>query len=143
TQQIYTFFCVAPTATNTPTVTLTPTVTPTFTPPLLTFTPTPTPTNTLPPTNTPTPCPFGSGYSYTVSTGATIVPGTGTPLPNSQGDDNLSSVTLPFPVSLYDLAPVTTIQVGTNGGVFYGTANGTYQVTCLPNTIATYVIGPY
>src|SRR5207253_7518011 len=98
-------------------------------------------TNTAAPTNTP--CPFGSGYVFTVSTGATVVPGTGTPLPNSQGDDNLSSVTLPFAYSLYDLAPTTSIQVGTNGGVFFSTANGTFSITCIPNSIAPYVIGPY
>src|SRR5438093_10106904 len=90
-------------ATRTPTRTFTPAGTAT---PTRTFTRTGTPTPTAPtatrtPTATATPPGCITGYAFTQTSGATLVPGTSL-LRGSQCDDCLASVTLPFAYTLYD-----------------------------------------
>ncbi len=128
-----------PTFTNTPTNTPLPTNTPTITP-TLTNTPTTTITPTFTPTFTPGICGTVTAYIFTTTTGATVVPGT-TDTTNHT-DDGLTSIALPFSYQLYDTS-YTSAQVGSNGGLFFGTANSTYAVTCLPNSLGTYLIAPY
>src|SRR5207253_5757364 len=85
-----------------------------------------------------------SGYTFTTSAGATVVPA-----PNlvalSQCDDCVVSIPLPFQSTLYDLTVPAggSISAGSNGGLFYGTSNSTFSITCIPNSIATYVMAPY
>src|SRR5205823_12236522 len=107
---------------------------------VLTSTPTVTPTRTFTPTPTNTPNCTPAGYSFAASTGA-IDPGT-TLLAGSNGDDLLAAVALPFPFTLYGTS-YTSAQAGTNGGLFFGTASSTFNITCLPNSIGTNLIAPY
>ena len=100
------------TPTATATATFTPTATATFTPTATaTFTPTPTATATFTPTPTPTPTCTPS-YTFTSSTGGTIVPGT-TDIGN-HGDDVGTVISLPFPVTLYGTS-YTQATAGSNG----------------------------
>jgi hypothetical protein len=67
-----------------------------------------------------------------LSTGATIVPGTTSA--NNSGDDTVTSLALPFPVMLYG-ASYTTCNVSSNGNIqFGGTSNNAYNNICLPDT---------
>src|SRR5204863_884685 len=106
----------------------TPTVTPTFTN-TLTNTRTFTPTATLTPAATPTACGAGVNYVYTVSTGATIVPGT-TDIGN-HCDDCYTTVVLPFTYNIYG-QPITQVNVSSNGNMQYQTGSVVYGNTCLP-----------
>jgi hypothetical protein len=49
---------------------------------------------------------------------------------------------LPFPYRLYD-AEFSTVAVGSNGHLTFGTVNNAFGVTCIPVATATYAIGPY
>ncbi|MFL5733392.1 MAG: hypothetical protein ACJ78Q_09330, partial [Chloroflexia bacterium] len=115
---------------------LTVTPTPTGTPP----TRTPSLTRTATSTPTPTACGTSGGYVVNQSTGASIDPGT-TDIGNHT-DDGLTTIALPFPYQLYGTT-YNSAQAGSNGALFFGTANSTYQVTCLPNSLGTIVIAPY
>ena len=85
-----------------------------------------------PPCNTP--------YTFTTSTGV-IVPGT-TDVGNHV-DDGDTTITLPFPYTLYDQT-FTTAHVGSNGHVTFGTEFSSFGVVCpMPEPTATYAIGPY
>jgi subtilisin family serine protease len=121
-----------PTPTNTRTRTTTPTRT-------STKTPTPTDTGT-PPTSTPTPCGPNGNYIYSVSTGATIVPGTTDT--GNHCDDCDTVVTLPFSYTLYDQT-FSSVAVGSNGHLTFGTNYIYYDTTCMPIAGVTYAIGPY
>ena len=90
------------------------------------------------PTATPTAC--AAGYSYSTTTGATVVPGTTDT--GNHGDDVLTTIALPFSYQLYDTV-YSSAQAASNGALFFGTANGTFSITCIPNTLGTYVIAPY
>ncbi|MGI8586489.1 MAG: kelch repeat-containing protein, partial [Chloroflexia bacterium] len=80
--------------------------------------------------------------TYNITTGAgAIVPGT-TKIDGVGGDDILSLVTLPFSYTTYDNS-YSSAQAGSNGALFFGAANGTYAITCIPNGLGTYTIGPY
>ena len=70
-----------------------------------------------------------------------MVPGT-TKIDGVGGDDIISTVTLPFAYTLYDTS-YSAAQAGSNGALFFGTANATYQVTCIPNALGTYLIAPF
>src|SRR5262249_28978854 len=97
----------------------------------------PPPLPALPPRRLPVPCPpaprtpppgpqsntpqfpptaCGTNYTYTVSSGATIVPGT-TDIGNHT-DDGTTNITLPFSFTLYDTS-VTQVAAGSNGGLFF------------------------
>ena len=80
-------------------------------------------------------------YSFTSGT-ATFVPGvTDT---GNHCDDCVTPITLPFPVTLYDQM-FTTANVGSNGALFFGTANPSFAITCSPLGLAgtTYTMGPF
>ena len=138
------------TRTNTPTATRTATRTHTAVPPTATATRTATPTATrtstpVPPTRTTTAtatptCPVAQNYIYTVSAGATIVPGT-TDIGN-HGDDNSTVIALPFAYQLYDQI-FTSVAAGSNGHLTFGTVINSFLATCIPVSGATYAIGPY
>src|SRR5262249_37017915 len=104
----------------TPTPTASPSATPTATA-TATHTPTATPTATA--THTPSPTPTATPtatcqITYTTSTGSgTITPG-GTDIGN-HCDDCTTQVTLPFPVSVYGHAPVTSVSVGSDGDIHF------------------------
>ena len=118
------------TATPTPTGTL-PTATTTRT-----FTQTPTSTATPSPTATPNPC-----LVYAIATGTgTIVPGTTNV--GSACDDCSTTITLPFPVTLYNQT-YTTASVSSNGQLNFGAADSAFTNTCLPDAATTYTIFPY
>src|SRR5206468_1743203 len=111
-----------PTITNTPTITITPggptlTNTPT---PTITQTPTRTATPTITPTITPTVCGNNGNYSYTQSTGATLVAGTTDT--GNHTDDGTTTITLPFTYNLYGTA-FTPADVSSNGQLDFQTAD--------------------
>ena len=105
-------------------------------PPTPTATATATATATFTPTPTPT-CNAGA-YAYTTGSGA-FVPGTTNIGINC--DDCGVSISLPFPVTLYDQT-FTSATAGSNGMLAFGTAFTSFGVTCLPESSATYSIGP-
>ncbi len=124
---------VPPTATNTavaPSATTTSTSTNTAVAPSATTTRTSTATNTVAATTaTATVC--ATNYTYTTGTGV-IVPGT-VDIGN-HGDDVLTSVTLPFPYTVYDLS-FTTVNVSSNGNLQFNSAItglNDYINACLP-----------
>jgi hypothetical protein len=57
-------------------------------------------------------------------------------------DDCGVSIPLPFPVTLYDQT-YTSATAGSNGTLAFGTAYTGFGITCLPESAATYSIGPY
>ena len=100
---------------------------------------TPTQTSTNTPTATPTPC--GVFGDYQVITGTnTIVAGT-TDVGN-HCDDCATTVTLPFPYSLYDQS-FTSASVTSNGQLDFMTADSSFSNTCLPDGAASYAIFPH
>ena len=69
-----------------------------------------------------------ASYNFTLGT-ATFVPGvTDT---GNHCDDCLTSISLPFPVMLYDQS-FTTANVGSNGSLQFGATNPSFDVTCSP-----------
>jgi choice-of-anchor B domain-containing protein len=103
----------------------TPTATVTGTPP------TATPTRTITPTATATGCvPGQTGYQYAAAT-ATIIPGV-TDVGN-HCDDCVTTVSLPFPVMLYDQSFSTSITVSSNGPLQFSSAISPFTNACLPN----------
>ena len=139
---VYTGGCASPTptttATSTPTATATATATFTPTPTATaTFTPTPAATATFTPTPTPTPtCP--TNYNYTITTGSYLA---GTTSLGINCDDCSLSVPFPFPVKIYDTT-YNSALAGSNGELGFGTDYAGFGITCMPNSIATYTIGP-
>ena len=118
------------TATPTPTGTL-PTATRTST-----ATQTPTSTTTPSATATANPC-----LVYAIATGSgTIVPGTTNV--GSSCDDCSTTITLPFPVTLYNQT-YTTASVSSNGQLNFGAPDSAFTNTCLPDAATTYTIFPY
>jgi subtilisin family serine protease len=88
---------------------------------------TPTPTGTGPATATSTP----AGNYATCPTTGTIVPGV-TDVGN-HCDDCVTTVTLPFPVMLYDQTFSTSITVSSNGPLQFSSAISPFTNACLPN----------
>ncbi len=111
------------------------TATPTFTP---CANCTATRTRTVGPTNTPTQC--STNYVCTVVPGSTIV--SGTTDTGNHGDDVVTSVNLPFPVTLYS-ASYTTANVSSNGNLQFTTQNTAFTNSCLPNQTMGPAIFPY
>jgi hypothetical protein len=70
-----------------------------------------------------------------------MVPGT-TKIDGIGCDDCGTSVSLPFPVTLYGQT-FNSATAGSNGHLTFGTAYNSFSLTCLPNSTATYVIAPY
>ena len=118
----------SPTPTSTATATFTPTPTATAT-----FTPTPTPTPTL----TPTPC---IGVYVINQIGGSIVPGT-TDIGN-HGDDTVTTISLPFPYTLYDQS-FTSINLSSNGNAQFTTMATDFTNICLPWLTHNYTVFPY
>jgi len=88
-----------------------------------------TPTGT-PPTNTATrTATCASGYGVATGT-ATIVPGTTNT--GSACDDCVTSITLPFPFSLYGV-PYTSAGADSNGRLLFTSSTSTFSNTCLPS----------
>ena len=59
-------------------------------------------------------------------------------------DDCLTSITLPFAVSLYDQS-FTSVFAGSNGALFFGSGDASFAVTCSPFGLmgTSYVLAPY
>src|SRR5437763_11677834 len=79
-------------------------------------------------------------YIPTRRSGDSIIPGTDDT--GNHGDDVGTVITLPFSYTLYDQS-FNTATVGSNGHVTFGTAYNGFGITCLPESTATYAIGPY
>ena len=88
--------------------------------------------------STPTPTPCNSPYVITTIT-ATIVPGT-TDIGN-HGDDSVTTISLPFPYTLYDMS-FTSINLSSNGNAQFVTAGTDFTNVCLPWTTHDYTIFP-
>ncbi len=108
--------------------------------PVPTYTPIPTSTGTAP-TATPTICTPQNNYSVRMETGATLVPGT-TDI-GMHCDDCVTSLPLPFPVTLYDQT-ATSINVSANGNLQFLSADpGPGTDSCFPQPSFNYVIVPF
>jgi len=70
-----------------------------------------------------------TGFSLTQTSGAAIAPGT-TDIGN-HGDDLVTSVPLPFPVTFYGV-PYSTGTVSSNGNIQFTTGSSAYTNSCLP-----------
>jgi hypothetical protein len=118
----------------------TPTRTSTGAVPTSTRTRTSTPTSTaVGATPTPTACSIAN-YSYSVNTGATIVPGTTDT--GNHTDDGSTVLSLPFSYQLYDQT-FTQVEVGSNGHLTFGSVNNAFNPSCIPIGTATYAVFPY
>src|SRR5262245_39870541 len=96
----------------------------------------PTPTSTVTPTPTPIPC---AGLTIIQISGS-IVPGT-TDIGN-HGDDQVTTVALPFPFTLYGQS-FNSINLSSNGNAQFTTTDGAFTNSCLPWTQHDYTILPY
>jgi hypothetical protein len=104
--------------------------------------PTATPTTTPAGTATPTPTVCAvSDYSITQSTGAVIVPGT-TLVPNSNCNDCIAPMVLPFPVQFYNQT-FTQARASSNGNLQFTSDNSLPFNSCLPNATYNNVIYGY
>jgi hypothetical protein len=72
-----------------------------------------------------------AGYTIQTSTGASIVPGT-TDIGN-HGDDTVTTIVLPFPVTFYGQT-YTSAGASSNGNLQFTTTNTAFTNTCLPAT---------
>ena len=80
-------------------------------------------------------------YTFTLGTD-TFVPGVDDT--GNHCDDCLTSISLPFPVNLYDQT-FTSGFVGSNGALFFLSGNASFAVTCSPFGLmgTSYVLAPY
>ncbi len=92
-----------------------------------------------PPPSTPT-CQPGSGYSISTSSGATIVAGTTDT--GNHCDDCANTITLPFPVQLYDQT-FNAATLSSNGNLQFASSDATSNNQCLPTSALNYAIAPY
>src|SRR5207248_2687117 len=106
----------------------------------------PTFTNTPTSTNTPTPTPMATlsctpaAYSYSTSTGASLIPGV-----NDIGnhtDDGTTAIALPFTFNFYG-TPFNSANVSSNGNVQFTGANSDYGNICLPASTFIDTIYPH
>jgi choice-of-anchor B domain-containing protein len=105
--------------------------------------PSPTPTRTLTPSLTPTvtPTTCGSAGNYaTANVSGTIVPGV-TDIGN-HCDDCTTSITFPFPVTVYDQV-YTSANVSSNGNLQFVSSDTAYSNVCLPDATHDTTIYPY
>src|SRR5678809_1668533 len=72
--------------------------------------------------------------------GGSIVPGT-TDIGN-HGDDQVTTVALPFPFTLYDQS-FTSVNLSSNGNAQFTTTDTTFSNVCLPWLTHNYTIFPY
>src|SRR5947209_2004291 len=79
-------------------------------------------------------------YVIQTSTGASIVPGT-TDIGN-HGDDTVTAISLPFPVTFYGQT-FTSGNASSNGNLQFTTTNTTFNNTCLPDAGFGASIMPY
>jgi hypothetical protein len=104
----------------------------------------PTATPTITPAGSPTPTPTVcavSDYSVTQSTGASIVPGT-TLVPNSNCNDCIAPMVLPFPVQFYNQT-FTQARASSNGNLQFTSTSSLPFNSCLPNATYNNVIYGY
>ena len=100
------------------------------------------PENTPTPIPTPSACGVDANFVAASSTGAAIVPGT-TLVPNSQGDDRVAQVALPFVFRFYG-QQFSSVNASTNGNLQFSSANETFfNNTCLPSQFVNNVIAPH
>ena len=78
-------------------------------------------------------------YSFSVGSGS-IVPGTVDT--GNHTDDASTVIALPFSYALYDQS-FTSVAVGSNGHLTFGTVNDAFNPGCIPIATATYAIMPY
>jgi lactonase family protein with 7-bladed beta-propeller/Kelch motif protein len=78
-------------------------------------------------------------YNFTTSAGSIVA---GTTDTTNHADDDSTVIALPFPYRLYD-TEFSSVRVGSNGHLTFGTPNDTFNPTCIPVAAATYAIGPY
>jgi hypothetical protein len=83
----------------------------------------------VPEQGTPTPTACVTSYTYAVTAGATIVPGT-VDIGNHT-DDGVTFVNLPFTFSLYGI-PYNGVNVGANGNAQFVSTNEEFTNVCLP-----------
>ena len=104
--------------------------------------PTPTPTASPSPTSTatPTPTPIPCAGLTIIQISGSIVPGT-TDIGN-HGDDQVTTVALPFPFTLYGQT-FTSINLSSNGNAQFMTTDTSFTNQCLPWTTHNYTIFPY
>jgi hypothetical protein len=104
--------------------------------------PTPTPTASPSPTSTatPTPTPIPCAGLTIIQISGSIVPGT-TDIGN-HGDDQVTTVALPFPFTLYGQT-FTSINLSSNGNAQFMTTDTAFTNQCLPWTTHDYTIFPY
>jgi hypothetical protein len=112
---------------------------------LLTPCPSPTPTATASPTPsatfTPTPTPTCAAGQYVITTGTdTIVPGT-TDI-GSHCDDCMTTISLPFPFTLYGNS-YNSVNLDSNGNAQFVTNTTEYISTCLPWAGHDFTIFPF
>ena len=88
------------------------------------------------PSATPDPCQV---YGVATSTGSLVA---GVTDIGNHGDDLITTIDLPFPVTLYGQT-FSVAQIGDNGLVSFGTADNAFSNVCLPSTVATYEIYAY
>jgi hypothetical protein len=84
-------------------------------------------------------CPPASHYDI-AQIGGSIVPGT-TDIGN-HGDDDVTTISLPFPYSLYDQT-FNSINLSSNGNAQFTTTDNAFTNQCLPWTSHNYTIFPY
>ena len=104
--------------------------------------PTPTPTASPSPTSTatPTPTPIPCAGLTIIQISGSIVPGT-TDIGN-HGDDQVTTIALPFPFTLYGQT-FTSINLSSNGNAQFVTTDTAFTNQCLPWTTHNYTIYPY
>src|SRR5438094_4550407 len=107
--------------------------------------PSPTPTATASPTPsamfTPTPTPTCAAGQYVITTGVDpIVPGT-TDI-HSQCDDCMTTISLPFPFTLYGNS-YNSVNLDSNGNAQFVTNTTEYNSTCLPWAGHDFTIFPF
>jgi hypothetical protein len=84
-------------------------------------------------------CPPANHYDI-AQIGGSIVPGS-TDIGN-HGDDEVTTIALPFPYSLYDQT-FNSINLSSNGNAQFTTTDATFTNQCLPWTTHDYTIFPY
>lgn len=96
---------------------------------------------TLTPVPSPTSCLANQAYTYTITSGATVVPGT-TLVSPGQCLTCIDLVTLPFPVQLYG-STFTSMQLGTAGNIQMVSNSTAWINRCLPYANFSYTLMPY
>jgi hypothetical protein len=103
-------------------------------------TPTPTASPTATPTPTPTTTPIPCGGLTIIQIGGSIVPGTTDS--GNHGDDQVTTIALPFSFTLYDQS-FNSVNLSSNGNAQLTTTDTAFTNVCLPWLDHNYTILPY